>query len=153
MRLYKGISILTEIYRQWLLVLSLPSLSTFLLIIYYIIFLFGLPFNPKCADNPDLIPNNLCRIIPKPSNVISMIANDAVYWMNVRFDCSSLLNSRGYSHRYECMISPISIVGIKSIRVKFNTRCRRSSSIVAIVLLSYLNYLLYINNKEILYNK
>ena len=44
---------------------------------YY--FLFGLPFKPKCADNPDLIPNNLCRIIPNPSNVISMIANDAVY--------------------------------------------------------------------------
>ena len=151
MRLYKGISILTETYRQWLLVLSfllslpiLSSLSTFLLIIYYIIFLFGLPFNPKCADNPDLIPNNRCMIIPNPSNVISMIANDAVYWMNVRFDCSSLLNSRGYSQRYECMISPISIVGIKSIRVKFNTLCRRSSSIVAIVLLSYLLKLLII---------
>jgi hypothetical protein len=26
---------------------------------YYIIFLFGSPFNPKCADKPDLIPATL----------------------------------------------------------------------------------------------
>ena len=39
----------------------------------------GNPFNPKCADNPDLIPKDLCKINPKPSNVITINANDKKY--------------------------------------------------------------------------
>ena len=65
---------------------------------YYIIFLFGSPFNPKCADKPDLIPATLWDNIPNPSNVIDIIDNDAIYWMNVLLDCSTISSSSGYNH-------------------------------------------------------